>query len=207
MEVRARAAGVWLKSLEPGDAAELARNADNEEIARSVGRPGEFPHPYTEEAALFFIDDARRKLRERSAFHFGIRLGSGFIGACGVYSIDRIRMSGEIGYWLSRERWGEGRAKEALGLLLGFCFCGLRLNKVSATVLVSNERSIGLLRSLNFAMARSLPHGDAPGAAASDSLTFSMLRQAYPCGDNSVEITGDGAPTAENAPDDRLIIL
>jgi hypothetical protein len=180
MEIRARNTRVYLKSLEAGDAGDMAKNADNEEIARYIGRPGEFPHPYKRKDALAFIRDAEKKCRKKSAFHFGIHLNDGtLIGACGVHPIDYNDLRGEVGYWLGRAYWGKGYAKEALSLLLGFCFGRLRLNKVSATVLAFNERSANLLLSLNFRKDGTLRQNTLHGEAFVDDLVFSILRQEY----------------------------
>jgi hypothetical protein len=193
MEIRAKNLRVYLKSLEASDAGEMAKNADNDEIAYCIGRSGEFPHPYTKEAALSFIEDAARKYDEKSAFHFGIRLNGGaLIGACGAHTIDYNNVRGEIGYWLGRAYWGKGYAKEALTLLLGFCFNSLRLNKVSVTVLAFNERSINLLHSLNFAKEGTLRQNTLHGDVFVDDIVFSMLKHEYDVSANasaSIETT------------------
>ena len=188
MEIRAKNLKVYLKSLEAGDAGDMAKNANNAEIAHYIGRPGEFPHPYTKENASLFIEDAARTYREKSAFHFGMHLNEGtLIGACGVHKIDYNNMRGEIGYWLGRPYWGKGYTKEALALLLGFCFKNLRLNRVSATVLAFNERSINLLRSLNFTEEGALRQDMLYGDTFVDDMVFSMLKHEYD-GDESARI-------------------
>jgi RimJ/RimL family protein N-acetyltransferase len=191
MEIRAKNLRVYLKSLEARDADEMAKNADNDEIAYCIGRPGEFPHPYTRENALAFIEDAAREYKEKSAFHFGIRLNaSALVGVCGAHTLDYSNVRGEIGYWLGRDYWGKGYAKEALALLLGFCFNSLRLNKVSATVLAFNERSINLLRSLNFAKEGTLRQNTLRGGMFVDDIVFSMLKHEYDgSADSGVETT------------------
>jgi hypothetical protein len=180
MEVSARGQRVYLKSLEKGDAAEMAKKANSKEIARYIGRPGEFPSPYSETDAIAFIDDAAARLRDKSAFHFGIRLnGGGLIGVCGVHRLDYSSMKGEIGYWLGREHWGKGYAREALTLLLGFCFNGLRLNRVTATAFSFNERSIRLLNALNFVKEGTLRQNTLYGDAFIDDIVFGILADEY----------------------------
>ncbi len=135
MEIRSKNLRVYLKSLEYGDAEEMAKNANNDEVAFYIGRPGEFPHPYTKEDASLFIADAARAYAEKSAFHFGIFLNDGtLVGVCGIHTIYYNDLRGEIGYWLGRPYWGKGYAKEATvfaaGVLLqpsateqGLCGC------------------------------------------------------------------------------------
>ncbi len=180
MEVRSKNLRVYLKGLEAGDTEALAKNANNDEIAHYIGRPGDFPNPYTEENAAYFIEDAIRKRNERSAFHFGIRLNDGkLIGACGAHTIDYRDLRAEIGYWLGRTYWGKGYAKEALALLLGFCFNNLRLNRVSVSVLAFNERSIKLLHSMNFSKEGTLRQNTLHEDKFVDDLVFSILKREY----------------------------
>ena len=180
MEIRSKNLRVYLKSLEYGDAEEMAKNANNDEVAFYIGRPGEFPHPYTKEDASLFIADAARAYAEKSAFHFGIFLNDGtLVGVCGIHTIYYNDLRGEIGYWLGRSYWGKGYAKEALSLLLGFCFNRLRLNKVYVVVLAFNERSIRLLLSSNFSKDGALRQNTLHGDAFVDDLVFSILKKEY----------------------------
>lgn len=55
-----------------------------------------------------------------------------------------------IGYWLDREKRGQGLMEEALILLLGFAFRDLELHRINASALPDNEKSVNLLTRLGF---------------------------------------------------------
>lgn len=57
---------------------------------------------------------------------------------------------GEIAYWILPEYQGEGYGREAVSLLLEYGFEELRLNRVAADCLATNDASRGLLESLGF---------------------------------------------------------
>lgn len=150
MEIIAKGFRISLRTLGTDDADELAKNANNHEIAYSVARLGEFPFPYTKEHALYFIASALEKQRKGKEFHFGIRLNGRTIGACALMKVDEIRGQGEVGYWIGKRYWGSGYAREALRLLIGFGFEMLALDSVRASTFWFNKRSINLLGSLGF---------------------------------------------------------
>ncbi len=180
MEIRAAGLRAYLRTLEEGDADELARIADDEEVALYAARPGEFPHPYKREDALALIGLAKKQYEEKSGFHFGIRLDAGMlIGACNVGRLDYRDMKGEVGFWLGKPYWGEGYAKDALELLLGFCFNKLRLNRAYASVLAFNGRALRLLASLGFVKEGVLRQNALVGDMFVDEIVLAMLKQDY----------------------------
>ena len=69
------------------------------------------------------------------------RENSKMIGTCGFASIDSANDCAEVGYVLSPDYWGKGIASEALGALLRFGFCDLRLNRIEARYMVENAAS------------------------------------------------------------------
>ena len=56
----------------------------------------------------------------------------------------------EIGFDLARGYWGKGIMQEALMPVIEFGFKQMRLEKIEATVVQENVRTIRLLRKLNF---------------------------------------------------------
>ncbi len=142
---------IFLEPLSADDADALSRNANDYEIAYNAASFGTFPHPYSREHALSFIEDAESSMKNGMAYHFGIRMADGtLIGAAGVLRIDPEDRSCRIGYWLGREHWGKGYAREAVSLLSSFCFGSLSIDKIYANVLGFNARSISLLEGLGF---------------------------------------------------------
>mgnify|MGYP000035352282 CR=1 FL=1 len=57
---------------------------------------------------------------------------------------------GELAYWILPEYQGAGYGREAVSLLLEYGFEELRLNRIQADCVATNEASSGLLESLGF---------------------------------------------------------
>ncbi len=74
-----------------------------------------------------------------------------FIGTCGFHCwVQGEQSRAEIGFDLAREYWGKGIMQEALKPVIDFGFKHMRLDIIEATVEQENDRSINLLRKLNF---------------------------------------------------------
>jgi RimJ/RimL family protein N-acetyltransferase len=143
---------VYLESLSAEDAGELARNANDYEIAYNVASIGAFPYPYRIEDAARFIEHANEAMLNKSEYHFGVHLsGSGtLIGAAGILGFDPMGKSCSVGYWLGKEHWGNGYAKEAVTLLSAFSFKSTGIGTVYADVFSFNSRSTAMLSSIGF---------------------------------------------------------
>lgn len=143
---------VYLESLSASDAVELARNANDYEIAYNAASIGEFPHPYGIEDAARFIDHAQQAMLEKSEYHFSVRLAESgrLIGAVGILGFDPSRKSCNVGYWLGKEYWGKGYAKEAVTLLSAFSFKSIGINAIYADVFSFNSRSVAMLSAIGF---------------------------------------------------------
>ncbi|NOX08323.1 MAG: GNAT family N-acetyltransferase [Gammaproteobacteria bacterium] len=74
------------------------------------------------------------------------------VGTISVYSIDWRSRHAEFGrFFLADESTrGKGYGKEALGLLLDFCFGQLNLNKIYGDTQFDNKAAIGLYESMGF---------------------------------------------------------
>lgn len=73
------------------------------------------------------------------------------LGQGGIYAIDAVRRRAEVGRFVSDPRSrGRGLFREALALILGHAFDGMRLDEVHLEVVRENERAIRLYRSLGF---------------------------------------------------------
>jgi RimJ/RimL family protein N-acetyltransferase len=171
MEISSKGFNVALRTLRLGDASEIAKQANDPEIARNVARLGDFPFPYTEECALSFIASASEAERAGSSMHFGIIHRGKAVGACALLNMDSGRSSCELGYWLGREYWGKGYATEALRLLLKFAFGRAGIKEAIARTFAANSRSTRLLSSLGFSAGA--------GPEANGEMTYRLSSKAY----------------------------
>jgi len=176
---------IYLESIAIDDAESLALEANSREIAESIAAVGSFPSPYLIENAVSFIQNAMKAALEGREFHFAIKsmADKSLVGVCGITNVDNVSMKAEIGYWVGKTHWGNGYGKQAASLLLEIAFEKLGLNRVYATVLSFNERSIKLLQSVGFVkegvLRDSTKAALTASAAFTDDLMFGLLRKDY----------------------------
>ena len=126
-----------LGAFDPNDAAELQRLAGAREIADTTLS---IPHPYELDHALAWIAQQRREAVRGRATNFAVRLraSGAFIGSAGLRDIDREHLQAELGFWIGREWWGNGYAREAAAAVIEFGFDALGLNRIYAHHMARN---------------------------------------------------------------------
>jgi ribosomal-protein-alanine N-acetyltransferase len=132
-----RTARLVLGAFDLEDAAELQRLAGAREIADTTLS---IPHPYELDHALAWIGQQRREAVRGRATNFAVRLlqpGS-LIGSVGLRDIDPEHLQAELGFWIGREWWGKGYAREAASAVIQFGFDSLGLNRIYAHHMARN---------------------------------------------------------------------
>lgn len=126
-----------LGPFEPGDAVELQRLAGAREIADTTLS---IPHPYEMDHALAWIGRQSREMARGRATNFAVRLGPGasLIGSVGLRNIDPEHLQAELGFWIGREWWGQGYAREGAAAVVRFGFETIGLNRIYAHHMVRN---------------------------------------------------------------------
>lgn len=77
--------------------------------------------------------------------------GGEIAGTVGLHDVDQRAGHAEIGIWLAPEFHGRGYGTEASRLLTDFAFRELRMHRVQARVLATNEASARVWEKLGFA--------------------------------------------------------
>ena len=127
----------------PEDIQQLANNH-----AIAVNLRDIFPHPYTVEDAVAFIDLAATGALRKV---FGIYKDDTFVGCCSLIpGQDVYRINAEIGYWIGEPYWGKGYATEAVRLLIKFAFEELDLLRIYAKIYEYNIGSMKVLGKTGF---------------------------------------------------------
>lgn len=73
------------------------------------------------------------------------------LGGISLSNVRRgVAQAGTLGYWMGKPYAGMGYMTQALSLVLDFCFDDIRLHRVEAACLPSNEPSQRLLRRCGF---------------------------------------------------------
>lgn len=100
------------------------------------------PHPYYEEDAIAWINLANKGFKEKNNYTFAIRSKSSleFMGGIGLI-MNTENNRAELGYWLAEPFWNKGYTTEAVKAILQFGFETLKLNKIIAMYLTTNEAS------------------------------------------------------------------
>lgn len=100
------------------------------------------------------------------------------LGGITITDIKRsVYQVGTLGYWIGAPFAGQGIMRQALDLILPFAFEQLGLNRIDATVMPENERSIRLLRSLGFREIGLSKHNMQIEGAWRDQLIFEKIKQ------------------------------
>ena len=145
---------VRLRALKIIDAPALADEANDAAVARTLR--DYFPHPYSVDDALRFIEEAQSK--KGPVTQFVIEANGEVAGVMGVFvGEDVLRHNGEIGYWLGRRWWRRGIATEAVRQVVEYGFGTLGLHRIHAEVFGNNPASVRVLEKCGFEQEYRLP--------------------------------------------------
>jgi ribosomal-protein-alanine N-acetyltransferase len=137
-----------LRPLVPGDAAALARHANDREVWRSLR--DRFPHPYSLSDATEWIAFVASQKVQTS---FGIVVGDEAIGSISLMvGHDIERRSAEIGYWIGQAYWGRGIMPQAVRATTRYAFEELGLIRVFAVPFARTARSARVLEKAGYAL-------------------------------------------------------
>ncbi|MBD3238708.1 MAG: GNAT family N-acetyltransferase [Candidatus Moranbacteria bacterium] len=166
-----------LRKAALADAKSIYQNAKDKDICMAVP----LPMPYTLKTAQEYIKASQKKWETKKEAQFGIEYGKTgeIIGMIGLRSLNFELKKAEVGYWLGKDYWGKGIAKEALGLILKFAFFNLKLNRVYAEVKSKNLSSSKLLERSNFKLEGRLRKDEKFKGKWDDLLIFGMLKHEF----------------------------
>lgn len=140
----ARTKRLTLRPAWPEDAATLATLLADREVARMLAR---VPHPYSDADAAAFVAQPRGAHDARFLIVAQDRASPATIGGIG------IRDGGDgpaLGYWLSRDAWGQGYATEAGQAVVAMARHALPIRRLNAWYFTDNPASGAVLRKLGF---------------------------------------------------------
>lgn len=128
-----------LTELQSQDIPRIVEYASDQEITQFTLN---IPHPYTEQDAIFWLNQSYQGFKDGHLIVFAIRLKPHleFIGGIGL-TMAELYHRAEIGYWVAKPFWNKGYASEALAVVLKHGFQKLNLHKIYATHLDANRAS------------------------------------------------------------------
>ncbi len=135
-----------LRTFRITDADTLAKQANNPKIAANL--TDKFPHPYTQEHAQHFIQNA---LKHSPANVLAITIGDEVVGGIGIHPQDDIqRKNAELGYWLAEQHWGKGIISAAIPLMVEYGFKNFDIDRIFARPFGTNIASQKVLEKSGF---------------------------------------------------------
>ena len=168
---------IRLRPLEEGDAPALYACWTDEEVRKY----SDLPDLPDESAAAELIRLLNRLAATEDGLRWGILLPeAGIIGSCGFnwWQLEGA-YRGEIGCELARPHWGKGYMREAIGLMLGFGYRTMGLNRIEALTDPRNERAVRLFGSLGFTAEGRLRQYRHTASGFHDALLHSLLREEW----------------------------
>jgi [ribosomal protein S5]-alanine N-acetyltransferase len=121
MRIQTKLSNCWIRSWEPDDKLDLARNANNRKIWLNL--TDMFPHPYTEIDAEIWIQAANEPTLNT---HLAIEFEGIAVGGIGIIADDGVCCkTGDFGYWIGEPFWGKGIATAAAQAMVDYAFLNL----------------------------------------------------------------------------------
>ena len=89
--------------------------------------------------------------KNKDNFGFAIEAAGTFIGDIGLYNIDRLGGTAEVGIGIGdRNYWGKGYGREAMSLIVDYGFRLQNLRRIWLEVHATNERAIRSYAAVGF---------------------------------------------------------
>jgi ribosomal-protein-alanine N-acetyltransferase len=139
---------IELRPWQMTDLFSLINYANDIEVARFM--TDAFPHPYTEESAVEFIENCNNR---KPVQIFAISLMGEAIGSIGVFPCtDIMRRNAEMGYWLGSRFKGRGIMPVAVKKMLTYAFENFNIDRIFARPFGNNLASQRVLEKSGFSL-------------------------------------------------------
>lgn len=160
------------------DAPDLAPAANDWEVAKNLRNV--FPHPYTLEDAVSYVNDCMAKGEDRQLTR-AIVVDGKAVGSIGLFlGGDVYEKSAELGYWLSRECWGRGIMTRAVEQLCREAFAAFDIVRIYAEPFADNLGSRGVLEKAGFTLEGTMRSGVYKNGTVKSYCMYSILREECP---------------------------
>ena len=140
------------------------------------------PYPYTLKHAKDFLKKGKLEAKRGETYDFAIALKETglVVGNVAFARIDKRDNRAELAYHLAREFRGRGIMPEAAGLLLGYGFKKLKLNRIEVMHGAGNESSKRVIQKLGFKFEGTLrKRAKLQSGGYKDQPIYSLLREEY----------------------------
>jgi [ribosomal protein S5]-alanine N-acetyltransferase len=166
-----------LRRIQPGDAEAFFQIKSDPEVTCSYGRE---PHPSLQDtqAWMQLVQDSYTQ-REGIMWAITFKTRDFPVGSCTYWHLDPESHCAELGYELNRTAWGQGIMSEVLPAVISYGFHQLGLNRIEATPLAKNTKSINVLVKLGFTNEGALRQRVFFRHLYEDLMYFGLLRNEW----------------------------
>jgi RimJ/RimL family protein N-acetyltransferase len=172
--------GILLSEPRPSDAAALCAHLQDDEIFENTLT---VPRPYTPAHAEHFLGIAAEANRVHHVpTIWAIREADDFlIGVVGFKDL-LPAFRAEVGYWIARDRRGQGLASDAVHAACAHAFVDHNLARIVAHVFPHNPASARVLEKCGFCREGYLRKHFQKGERLLDAIAYGLLREELPPG-------------------------
>jgi [ribosomal protein S5]-alanine N-acetyltransferase len=154
------------------DLQSLCLHANNINISSKL--TDRFPHPYTKESGIQFIDMA---MSGNPVHIMCIDVNSEAVGGIGIHQQNDIFCkNAEMGYWLSEEYWGKGIISSAISQMIDYGFKNFDIDRIFARPFGSNISSQKVLEKNGFLLEAILQNTIFKNGEYQDELIYGIRR-------------------------------
>jgi len=154
------------------DLENLLKVADNPKVARWLSDV--FPSPYTREDGEWWINHCLEQSPQRD---FAITKDDRVIGGIGAIAMaGEYRLTGEVGYWIGEEYWGQGILPTVLPLFVKWMFDEFGLERIEAPVFAPNIGSARVLEKSGFTFEGTQRNRVVKNGEVLDAKSYSILK-------------------------------
>jgi RimJ/RimL family protein N-acetyltransferase len=164
-----------LRALQPGDAASIARHADDDGVWQNLFEG--FPRPYTLAHARAWCETEHR--RPAYGTVWAIDVGGEAIGCCSLRpDTGWMRCNAEVGYWIGRAHWRRGITSEALTLVTAWGWTGgpAELTRLYAPIFAFNTGSQAVARHCGYVLEGLLRQSAIKAGRVIDRVLYASYR-------------------------------
>ncbi|MFT6806913.1 MAG: ribosomal-protein-alanine N-acetyltransferase [Saprospiraceae bacterium] len=167
---------VTLRAFTKSDIPRIATLANDTRISNNLR--DYFPSPYKISDAKVFMDKIEKQNpKENHAIYWGEEL----VGNIGIHPFtDLYRFSGEIGYWLGVDYWGNGIMTKTVPQIIKYGFEVMNLRRIQAGVIRYNQASARVLEKCGLIFEAELKDKAYKLGSFHDELIYAIISNIDP---------------------------
>ncbi len=167
-----------LRPFNLSDSSDLQRLAGDFAVADTTAA---IPHPYPDGAAEAWINTHKDEFINNKMLALAVTLkeDGGLAGCVSILDIDKASNSGELGYWIGKDFWGQGYCTEASSALIKYGFEEMNLNRIQAKHLARNPASGKVMQKLGMKQEGYLRQAFVKWGRYEDDVLYAILREDW----------------------------